>query len=201
MKKRKEAGSGGGRGKAGGWVFGVGEGGRGCIQEQAVNLPDATAMPEGAEYRREQRLERERGEARGGGGDCCLGGRSGGGGRPAWGGREPRRWAVKGGAGVKRERERRRGIKRESQGDQREREREREEESEKIRERERENVQRMEIEGGRGGQQRDETKVETRADGGGQDVRNKSIRCVRRGRGRGGEEEEEKEEDEKKKRW
>lgn len=64
-------------------------GGRGCIQEQAVNLPDATAMPEGAEYRREQRLARERGEARGGGGDCCLGGRSGGGGCPAWVGREP----------------------------------------------------------------------------------------------------------------
>lgn len=65
-------------GRLGGWVDGC-LGGRGCIQEQAVNLPDATAMPEGAEYRREQRLEQERGEARGGGGDCCLGGRSGGG--------------------------------------------------------------------------------------------------------------------------
>lgn len=46
-------------------------------------------MPEGAEYRREQRLERERGEA--GGGDCCLAERSGGVGAPAWGGRGPKR--------------------------------------------------------------------------------------------------------------
>lgn len=45
-------------------------------------------MPEGAEYRREQRLERERGEA--GGGDCCLAERSGGVGAPAWGGRGPK---------------------------------------------------------------------------------------------------------------
>lgn len=80
-------------------------GGWGCIQEQAVNLPDTTAMPEGAEYRREQRLERERGEARGGGGDCCLGGRSGGGGRPAWVGREPRRWAGRRCGDKERERE------------------------------------------------------------------------------------------------
>lgn len=65
-----------------------GEGG-GCIQEEAENLPDTTAMPEGAEYRREQRLERERGEA--GGGDCCLAERSEGGGAPAWGGRGPKR--------------------------------------------------------------------------------------------------------------
>ncbi|KAF3688667.1 hypothetical protein EXN66_Car004339 [Channa argus] len=50
---------------------GEGEGeGVGCIQEEADNLPDTTAMPEGAEYRREQRLERESGEA--GGGNCCL---------------------------------------------------------------------------------------------------------------------------------
>ena len=42
-------------------------------------------MPQGAEYRREQRLERERGEA--GGGDCCLAEKSGGVGAPAWGGR------------------------------------------------------------------------------------------------------------------
>lgn len=68
-----------GEGGCGGWA--------GCIQEEAENLPDATAMPEGAEYRREQRLERERGEA--GGGDCCLAERSGGGGLPAWGGRGP----------------------------------------------------------------------------------------------------------------
>lgn len=68
-----------GEGGCGGWVV--------CIQEEAENLPDATAMPEGAEYRREQRLERERGEA--GGGDCCLAERSGGGGLPAWGGRGP----------------------------------------------------------------------------------------------------------------
>lgn len=39
-------------------------------------------MPEGAEYRREQRLERERGEAEGG--DCCLGEGSEGVGTPAW---------------------------------------------------------------------------------------------------------------------
>lgn len=44
----------------------------------AGNLPDTTAMPEGAEYRREQRLERERGEV-GGGGNCCLSERSEGG--------------------------------------------------------------------------------------------------------------------------
>ncbi len=69
----------------------VGRGGegRGCIQEEAENLPDTTAMPEGAEYRREQRLERERGEA--GGGDCCLAERSGGVGALAWGGRGPKR--------------------------------------------------------------------------------------------------------------
>lgn len=64
-----------------------GEGG-GCIQEEAENLPDTTAMPEGAEYRREQRLERERGEA--GGEGCCLAERSGGVGAPAWGGRGPK---------------------------------------------------------------------------------------------------------------
>lgn len=64
-----------------------GEGG-GCIQEEAENLPDTTAMPEGAEYRREQRLERERGEA--GGGDCCLAERSGGVGAPVWGARGPK---------------------------------------------------------------------------------------------------------------
>lgn len=64
-------------------------GGGGCIQEEAENLPDTTAMPEGAEYRREQRLERERGEA-GGGGDCCLAERSEGEGAPAWGGRGPK---------------------------------------------------------------------------------------------------------------
>lgn len=69
-------------GRGGLWRVGVG-----CIQEEAENLPDATAMPEGAEYRREQRLERERGEA--GGGDCCLAERSGGGGLPAWGGGGP----------------------------------------------------------------------------------------------------------------
>jgi len=63
--------------------------GGGCIQEEAENLPDTTAMPEGAEYRREQRLERERGEA--GGGDCCLVERSEGGGDPAWGGRGPKK--------------------------------------------------------------------------------------------------------------
>lgn len=63
-----------------------GEGGS-CIQEEAENLPHTTAMPEGAEYRREQRLERERGEA---GGDCCLAERSGGVGAPAWGGRGPK---------------------------------------------------------------------------------------------------------------
>ena len=40
-------------------------------------------MPEGAEYRREQRLERERGGA---GGDCWLAERSGGARTPAWGG-------------------------------------------------------------------------------------------------------------------
>ncbi len=56
-------------------------------------------MPEGAEYRREQRLERERGEA--GGGDCCLAERSGGVGTPAWEGRGPKRG----------ERGKRRGIK------------------------------------------------------------------------------------------
>lgn len=67
--------------------MGKGEGG-GCIQEEADNLPDTTAMPEGAEYRREQRLERERGEA--GGGDCCLAERSEGVGAPAWGGRGPK---------------------------------------------------------------------------------------------------------------
>lgn len=39
-------------------------------------------MPEGAEYRREQRLERERGE--GEGRDCCLGEGSEGVGAPAW---------------------------------------------------------------------------------------------------------------------
>ena len=66
---------------------GEGEGG-GCIQEEAENLPDTTAMPEGAEYRREQRLERERGGA--GGGDCCLSERSGWVGAPAWGGRGPK---------------------------------------------------------------------------------------------------------------
>lgn len=54
----------------------------GCIQEESENLPDTTAMPEGAEYRREQRLERERGEAEGG--DCCLGEGSEGVGAPAW---------------------------------------------------------------------------------------------------------------------
>lgn len=64
-----------------------GEGG-GCIQEEAENLPDTTAMPEGAEYRREQRLERERGEA--GGEGCCLAERSGGVRAPAWGGRGPK---------------------------------------------------------------------------------------------------------------
>lgn len=64
-----------------------GEGG-GCIQEEAENLPDTTAMPEGAEYRREQRLERERGEA--GGGDCCLAEGSGGVGAPVWGARGPK---------------------------------------------------------------------------------------------------------------
>lgn len=46
-------------------------------------------MPEGAEYRREQRLERERGEA--GGGDCCLEEGSEGVGGPAWGGKGPKR--------------------------------------------------------------------------------------------------------------
>lgn len=71
-------------GRRKGWEGG--EGG-GCIQEEAENLPDTTAMPEGAEYRREQRLERERGEA--GGGDCCLAERSGGVGALAWGGRGP----------------------------------------------------------------------------------------------------------------
>lgn len=60
----------------------------GCIQEESENLPDSTAMPEGAEYRREQRLERGRGEA--GGGDCCLGEGSEGGGGPAWGGKGPK---------------------------------------------------------------------------------------------------------------
>lgn len=45
-------------------------------------------MPEGAEYRREQRLERERGEAVGR--DCCLVERSGRVGAPAWGGRGPK---------------------------------------------------------------------------------------------------------------
>lgn len=45
-------------------------------------------MPEGAEYRREQRLERERGWA--GGGNCCLVERSGGVGAPVWGGRGPK---------------------------------------------------------------------------------------------------------------
>lgn len=60
----------------------------GCIQEESENLPDTRAMPEGAEYRREQRLERERGEA--GGGDCCLGEGSEGGGGPAWGGKGPK---------------------------------------------------------------------------------------------------------------
>lgn len=64
-----------------------GEGG-GCIQEEPENLPDTTAMPEGAEYRREQRLERERGEA--GGGYCCLAERSGGVGAPVWGARGPK---------------------------------------------------------------------------------------------------------------
>lgn len=57
----------------------------GCIQEEAENLPDTTAMPEGAEYRRKQRLERERGGA--GGGGSCLAERSGGAGTLAWGGR------------------------------------------------------------------------------------------------------------------
>lgn len=61
--------------------------GWGRIQEEAEDLPDATAMPEGAEYRREQKLERERREAGGGGGDCCLGERSGEAGAPAWGSR------------------------------------------------------------------------------------------------------------------
>lgn len=56
---------------------------------EAENLPDTTAMPEGAEYRREQRLEHERGWA-GGGGDCCLVERSGGVLAPAWGGRGPK---------------------------------------------------------------------------------------------------------------
>lgn len=113
----------------------MGGGGRGCIQEEAVNLPDATAMPEGAEYRREQRLERERGEARGGGGDCCLGGRSGGGGVPAWGGGEPQRWA--GGAreeGAERERKRVRKIR---EREEREREIDREREYKKDGERRR----------------------------------------------------------------
>lgn len=66
--------------------------GVGCIQEEAEDLPYTTAMPEGAEYRREQRLERERGEAGGGGGDCCLVERSGEVGAPAWGGgcRDPK---------------------------------------------------------------------------------------------------------------
>lgn len=54
-------------------------------------------MPEGAEYRREQRLERERGEA--GGGDCCLEEGSEGVGGPAWGGKGPKRG---GGVGGKR---------------------------------------------------------------------------------------------------
>lgn len=63
--------------------------GGGCIQEEAEDLPDTTAMPEGAEYRREQRLERERGEA--GEGNCCLAERSGGVGAPVWGGRGPKR--------------------------------------------------------------------------------------------------------------
>lgn len=40
----------------------------------AENLPDTTAMPEGAEYRREQRLERERGETEEE--DCCPAERS-----------------------------------------------------------------------------------------------------------------------------
>lgn len=66
----------------------VGGGEGGCIQEESENLPDTRAMPEGAEYRREQRLERERGEA--GGGDCCLGEGSEGGGGPAWGGKGPK---------------------------------------------------------------------------------------------------------------
>lgn len=59
----------------------------GCIQEEAENLPDTTAMPEGAEYRREQRLERERGEEIGR--DCCLAERSEGVGALAWGGSGP----------------------------------------------------------------------------------------------------------------
>lgn len=62
--------------------------GGGCIQEEAENLPDTTAMPEGAEYRREQRLERERGEAVGR--DCCLVERSGRVWAPAWGGEGPK---------------------------------------------------------------------------------------------------------------
>lgn len=76
-----------------GFVCGGGGVGGGCIQEEAENLPHTTAMPEGAEYRREQRLERERGEA-GGGGDCCLVERSGGVGAPAWGGRDPKKKRV-----------------------------------------------------------------------------------------------------------
>lgn len=77
-------GDGGGAGREEEGFREEGEGG-GCIQEEAENLPDTTAMPQGAEYRREQRLERERGEA--GGGDCCLAEKSGGVGAPAWGGR------------------------------------------------------------------------------------------------------------------
>lgn len=91
---------GGGGGWGWGWVTArVREGVRGvpgekgglhsCIQEEAENLPDATAMPEVAEYRREQRLERERGGAGGGGGSCPAE-RSGGARTLAWGGRGPR---------------------------------------------------------------------------------------------------------------
>lgn len=61
-------------------------------------------MPEGAEYRREQRLERERGEA--GGGDCCLGEGSEGVGAPAWGGKGPKRGQGRGrGQGGREERQ------------------------------------------------------------------------------------------------
>lgn len=59
-----------------------------AFRKSRGNLPDTTAIPEGAEYRREQRLERERGEA--GGGDCCLGEGSEGVGGPAWGGKGPK---------------------------------------------------------------------------------------------------------------
>lgn len=92
-----------------GWGVGGGRrvraGGGGCIQEEAENLPDTTAMPEGAEYRREQRLERERGEE--GGKGCCLAERSGGVGAPAWGGRGPEQ----GGGGERRGKKRVRGSR------------------------------------------------------------------------------------------